>query len=50
MVKIEVEIPQTEYSIITKAAENLRLKPETLIQQEVDHAVATISVWAERLS
>lgn len=48
MPKIEVEIPQTEYIMICEAALKLGLPVKTLIQQEVDAILTTISVWIQR--
>lgn len=46
--KVEVEIPKVEYDIISKIAHELGLTAETLIQQEVDASITTISVWLQR--
>ena len=48
MPKVEVEIPQAEYDLIREAAWKLNIPAETLIQQEVDAALTTISVWIQR--
>ena len=46
--KIQVEIPNTEYGIIAKIAKKLGLSVETLMQQEVNASITTISVWLQR--
>lgn len=48
MVKIEIDIPQNEYEIISKVAEKLGLNVQTLIQQEVDADLTSISAWMQR--
>ena len=48
MPKIEVDIAQAEYDVIAEVAQKLGLPVETLIQQEVDAALTTISVWTQR--
>jgi uncharacterized tellurite resistance protein B-like protein len=49
MVKKEVEIPQVEYDMISEVAEKLGLSVETLIQQEVDRSIETVSCWMQRI-
>jgi hypothetical protein len=46
--KIEVNVPEAEHAVITEIARKLGLTVETLIQQEVDQALATASVWLQR--
>lgn len=46
--KVEVEIPNAEYDIIEKIAHKLGLTAETLIQQETDRTVKTLSCWIQR--
>lgn len=48
MPKIEVKIPQAEYDVIAEIAKKLGLVVETLIQQETDRSVETISAWLQR--
>ena len=50
MPKIEVDIAQAEYDVIAEVAQKLGLPVETLIQQEVDAALTTISVWVQRMA
>jgi hypothetical protein len=50
MPKIEVEIPDAEYQIIAKIAENLGLTVETLMQQETDRTIELISCWIQRVT
>jgi len=48
MPKIEIEIPQAEYSIFEDIARKLGLDVETLIQQETDQAIRSACVWLQR--
>jgi len=48
MPKVKVDIPQAEYTMICEAAWKLGLPVKTLIQQEVDAILTTISVWIQR--
>jgi hypothetical protein len=48
MTKIMIDIPQTEYELISKVAEKLGLSVETLMQQEIDQDIITISAWTQR--
>lgn len=47
-VKIQVEIPNAEYDIISKIAAKLGLTAETLMQQETDRTIETLSCWLQR--
>jgi len=48
MVKVEVEIPQYEYVIISTVAKKLGIPIKKVIQQEVDVALNGLSVWVQR--
>jgi len=48
MVKIEVEIPEYEHTLIAKIAAKLGLGVQALIQQETDRTIETLSCWLQR--
>ena len=55
MATVDVEIPQAEYEILQQIAEKLGLLDSdnypcvrVLIQQEIDHALTSISAWLQR--
>jgi flagellar biosynthesis regulator FlaF len=48
MPKVEIEIPKLEFEIISECARKLGLPVKQLIQQELDAALLSISVWIQR--
>jgi hypothetical protein len=46
--RIKVEVPKAEFTILQKIGHLLGLSTQELIQQEVDASLATISVWLQR--
>ena len=48
MPKIEIEIPQAEYDIIGEIARKLGVSIKTIVQQEMDASIQTVSCWIQR--
>jgi len=48
MPKIEIEIPQAEYDIIGEIARKLGVSIKTIVQQEIDASIQTVSCWIQR--
>jgi uncharacterized tellurite resistance protein B-like protein len=48
MVKIEIDIQEAEYEIITKIAEKMGISVEGLIQQAVNQELAEMTILLQR--
>jgi len=47
---IDVDVGEAEFEILAQAAKKLGLSVKALVQQELDAALVSISVWAQRLA